>query len=223
MRSFFGFIPSEQLMNTIQQAQAQMNQNDKTPLYPARDKIVEGINKELVDNLLVKLVEFLPPSDKKDTMTKLANFIQGSVRTLVGQLLSKVDNEQAKKSIVFIENSMAKDSAGIKRIGFAIPESLMAQMQASFAEVEAGRGKEQRAAIAEQFKLFVDLLLKHYMDDFNKTLDLGMIKGKLANVTKSGVSKALHVAIDKLIPSLHQQELAQFTQHYGAMMFKTED
>lgn len=220
MTGYFGFIPSPQLTNDIQNARAKAAANGSEPLYPYRDSVATTINDELIENTLVQVVIDLPPNDKKDTMLKLANFIKSTSSSLLGQLLGKADNAQALKSLTFLDQSTHTDPQGVQRVGFELPESLVDQMKASFAAVALGEGKSQRDALKTQFKLFADLAIKHYMEDFNKTLDLGMVKRGLASAAKGTITKAIHIAIDKLIPALGKEELMIFAAHYDQMIYK---
>jgi hypothetical protein len=58
------------------------------------------------------------------------------------------------------------------------------------------------------------------MEEFNKTLDLGMMKRGLAGAAKGVISTAVHVAIDKLIPALSEDELKTFTSHYAQLLYR---
>jgi hypothetical protein len=218
MTAYFGFTPSETLKSNIEKALVQAKTPSTEPLYVIRDLVSLGITDELIDNVLVQLVHMLPPSDKKETMEKLANFIKSTVHVLMKQLLNKDPNEQVLKSTEFLALS-TNTYEGQLRVGTVLPDALVAQMKASFAEVFAGNGKAVRPALAEQFKLFSDVMIKHFMVDFNQTLDLGMFKRKAASLAQSGITKALHVAIDKLVPSLSQDELLAFTTHYNALIY----
>lgn len=219
MSSYFGFIPSAQLQSDIDTARQKVAAGGQEPLYPYRDKVVRGINEELIENALVQLVNFLPPSDKKDTMLKLSNFVKSTVGSLINQLMDKAPNEQVIKSVAFLDHSLNMDPTGVQRVGAELPDSLVSQIKASFEAVQAGEGKAQRAALAEQFKMFADLVIKHYMEDFNQTLELGMFKRKGADLAKSGVRKAVHIGIDKLLPSLSSDELKVFAAHYDKMLY----
>lgn len=218
MTGYFGFIPSTELTNEINNARTKAAKSDEL-LYPYRDQVAKAINNELVESTLVQVVIDLPPNDKKDTMLKLANFIKSTSTGLLGQLLSKADNAQALKSLEFLEQSMHLDPQGVERVGFEIPESLVNQMKTSFELVAAGEGKSQRDALKTQFKLFADLSIKHYLEDFNKTLDLSMMKRGLA-AAKGTITKAIHIAIDKIIPSLGKEEMMIFAAHYDQMIYK---
>jgi hypothetical protein len=216
MTSYFGIVPSDELSSDINLAKTKRGSSE--PLYPLRDKISLKLNDELIDNLLVKLVQQFPASDKRDTAEKLAGYVRSTVSVLLKQLLGKAPNDQVLKSMDFLEASTFVDNAGTTRIGTQLPDDLVSQMKASFAAVYAGQGKEQRQALATVFKLFSDQIIKHYMTDFNKTLDLGLIKRKAAELATSAVGKAVHMAIDKLFPALTQAELEAVAHHFDSLL-----
>jgi hypothetical protein len=216
MTSYFGIVPSDELSSDINLAKTKRGSSE--PLYPLRDKISLKLNDELIDNLLVKLVQQFPASDKRDTAEKLAGYVRSTVSVLLKQLLGKAPNDQVLKSMDFLEASTFVDNAGTTRIGTQLPDDLVSQMKASFAAAYAGQGKEQRQALATVFKLFSDQIIKHYMTDFNKTLDLGLIKRKAAELATSAVGKAVHMAIDKLFPALTQAELEAVAHHFDSLL-----
>ncbi|XID74234.1 hypothetical protein ACF3NA_06630 [Alkanindiges sp. WGS2144] len=216
MTSYFGIVPSDELTSDINLAKS--NRGSSEPQYPLRDKISLKLNDELIDNLLVRLVQQFPPSDKRDTAEKLAGYVRSTVSVLLKQLLGKAPNEQVLKSLEFLEASTFADASGNTRIGVELPDDLVNQLRATFAAVKAGDGKAQRGALATQFKLFADKIIKHYMTDFNKTLELGLIKRKAADLATSAVGKAVHIAIDKLFPALTQAELEAVVTHYDQLL-----
>ena len=216
MTSYFGIIPSESLSQDIQLAQAK--RNSKEPLYPLREKISLKLTDELLNQMLLQLVQQFPPSEKRDTTEGLAIKVRGIVETLMKQLLGKAPNEQVLESLAFVENSLFTDNEGNQRIGTLLPDQLVRDMKHSFAEIAAGNGKEQREALTQQFKSFSDALIQHFMTEYNKTLGLGMVKRGIASVATSGVETAVHLVIKKLIPSLSQNELKVFAQHFDQLL-----
>lgn len=83
-KCLFGFIPSAELLNTIQTAQK--NKNSSEPLYPLRDKTALMINDEIIDAILTELVRRFPASEKRDTAEKIGGLYQvycGSVTETV--------------------------------------------------------------------------------------------------------------------------------------------
>ena len=218
MTSYFGIVPSESLHQDIQLAQSM--RDSKEPQYPLRDKISLQLTDELIDTMLVQLVQKFPASEKRDTTEDLANKIRSIVSTMMKQMLGKTSNEQVLESLDFMEKSLFTDNAGQQRIGLVLPDSLVSEMKKSFAEVEAGNGKAQRENLTQLFKTFSDAQIKYFMTDFNKTLGLGMVKRGIASVATSAVETAVHIVIKKLIPSLSQQELLVFTQHFDQLLIQ---
>ena len=104
---FFGFIPSTELLQTIQTAQQKKDSSE--PLYPLRDKTALLINDEIIDAILTELVRCFPPSDKRDTAEKLAGYIKSTVAVLLKQLLGKSSNDVVQASIQFSDKSLFKD------------------------------------------------------------------------------------------------------------------
>ncbi len=213
---FFGFVPSEELLKNIQTGIEKKNSNE--PLYPLRDQTALLINEEIIDTLLVELVRRFPESDKRDTAEKLAGYVKSTVAVLLKQLLSKADNNIVRASVEFSERSLFKDPQGQFRVGESLDANLITNLKNSFAEV-ASAGDTNRAVLSEQMKQFADATINHFMRDFNKTLDLGMIKRKGADIGAAAVGKAVHIAIDKLIPSLNKVEIKAVAEYYDTLFF----
>jgi hypothetical protein len=215
--SYFGFIPSESLLKNIQTGIEKKNSNE--PLYPLRDQTALAINDEIIDAILVELVRRFPPSDKRETAEKLAGYIKSTVSVLLKQLLGKSSNDVVRQSIDFSEKSLFKDPDGNYRIGATLPDSLVTNLKNSFAEVRAGNDIN-RAVLTEQYKQFGEAAVRHFMNDFNKTLDLGMIKRKASDIASSAVIKAVHIAIDKLIPNFTKEELLAAAEYHDTLFIQ---
>ena len=213
---FFGFVPSDELLKNIQTGIEKKNSNE--PLYPLRDQTALLINDEIIDALLVKLVQHFPASEKRDTAEKLAGYVKSTVSVLLKQLLSKADNNVVRQSVEFSERSLFKDPAGENRVGATLDAALVTNLKLTFAEIKAGN-KIDKEALAELYKQFADAAIRHFMIDFNKTLDLGMIKRKASDIGAAAVTKAVHIAINKLIPSLSRDELKAVAEYHDTLFF----
>ena len=213
---FFGFIPSESLLNNIQTGIQKKNSSE--PLYPLRDEVALQINDEILDAILLELVRRFPESDKRETAEKLAGYVKSTVAVLLKQLLSKAPNDVVKQSIEFSEHSLHKDPEGRYRVGEDLDPTLVTNLKNSFAEIKAGNEVDRRV-LSEQYKQFADATIRHFMIDFNKTLDLGMIKRKGADIGAAAVKKAVHIAIDKLIPHLHKEEINALAEYHDTLFF----
>ena len=213
---FFGFIPSESLLNNIQTGIQKKNSSE--PLYPLRDEVALQINDEILDAILLELVRRFPESDKRETAEKLAGYVKSTVAVLLKQLLSKAPNDVVVQSIEFSKRSLHKDPEGRYRVGEDLDATLVTNLKNSFAEIKAGNEVDRRV-LSEQYKQFADATIRHFMIDFNKTLDLGMIKRKGADIGAAAVTKAVHIAIDKLIPHLHKQEITALAEYHDTLFF----
>lgn len=214
--AFFGFTPSEVLLNDIQSIIEK--KKSKEQLYPLRDKIALQINEEIIDALLTGLVRNLPHSEKSETAEKLAGYVKSTVSVLLKQLLSKASNDVVQQSIAFSEHSLLQDPQGQYKVGQPLDAGLVTNLKHSFAEIQAGHGVN-KAALAELYKQFADAAIRHFMSDFTKTLDLGMIKRKGADIGAAAVTKAVHIAIDKLIPHMNKAELAALAKYHDTLFF----
>lgn len=211
---FFGFIPSAELLTSIQTGQEKKNSSE--PLYPLRDKTALLINDEIIDGILTELIRRFPPSDKRDTAEKLAGYIKSTVAVLLKQLMGKSSNDVVKQSIEFSEKSLFKDAASNFRVGETLDANLVTNLKNSYAEIKAGNDVN-KAALAELYKQFADATVHHFMNDFNKTLDLGMIKRKAADFGSTAVIKAVHIAVDKIIPNLNKDELLVLAEYHDTL------
>ena len=211
---FFGFIPSAELLTSIQTGQEKKNSSE--PLYPLRDKTALLINDEIIDGILTELIRRFPPSDKRDTAEKLAGYIKSTVAVLLKQLMGKSSNDVVKQSIEFSEKSLFKDATGNFRVGETLDANLVTNLKNSYAEIKAGNDV-YKAALAELYKQFADATVHHFMNDFNKTLDLGLIKRKAADFGSTAVIKAVHIAVDKIIPNLNKDELLVLAEYHDTL------
>lgn len=213
---FFGFVPSEELLRNIQTGIEKKNSNE--PLYPLRDQTALLINDEIIDAILIELVRRFPPSDRRDTAEKLAGYVKSTVAVLLKQLLSKADNEVVRQSITFSESSLFRDPQDQLRVGASLNANLVTNMEHSFAEI-LENGDMNRGVLSEQYKQFADAAINHFMREFNKTLDLGMIKRKAADIGAAAVTKAVHMAVDKLIPNLNKEEIKALAEYHSTLFF----
>ena len=214
--AFFGFVPSEALLKNIHSGFQKRNSSE--PLYPIRDEVALQINDEILDAILLELVHRFPASDKKDTAEKLGGYVKSTVAVLLKQLLSKAPNDVVVQSIEFSERSLHKDPEGKDRVGVLLDPTLVTNLKYNYAEILAGHNID-RHALAELYKQFADATIKHFMIDFNKTLDLGMIKRKASDIGAAAVTKAVHIAIDKLIPHMHREELKAMANYHDGLFF----
>ncbi len=212
--AFFGFTPSQELLNAIELSHQKKNATE--PLYPLRNQIALLINDEVIDAIITNLLHRFPKGEKRDIAEKLAGYVKASVSTLLKQFLGKASNTQVKKSIEFSEKSLFKDAANNQLLGAALDPRLVSSLKLTYAEILLGN-EINKQALAELYKQFAESTVRHFITDFNKTLELGMIKQKVADIGAAGVIKAIHIAIDKIIPHLSKSELKILAEYHDTL------
>ena len=215
--SYFGFVPSEALLKSIQYGIEKKDSNEA--LYLLRDQAALLINDEIIDAILIELVRRFPASDKRETAQKLAGYIKSTVAVLLKQLLSKAPNDIAKQSIEFSERSLFKDQQGQYRVGAPLDSVLVNNLKNSYAEIKSGNNIN-RTVLSEHYKQFAEAIVRYFMNDFNKTLDLGLIKRKASDLASSAVIKAVHLAIDKMIPNFTKEELSAVAEYHDTLFIE---
>jgi hypothetical protein len=222
MTAYFGFTPSETLKKNIEIALEQSKKNTGEPLYIIRDKVSLGITDELIDAALTQLANILPPSDKKETMEKLSGFIRSTMQTLMKQLLGKETNEKVLKSVSFLTLSThTKD--GQFKVGCVLDDDLIRRLKAIFALAQAGGDTTVlRPELTKLQKQMADQCIKHFITDFCDSLQLGFFKRNAMSLAQGATTKAIHFAINKLVPSLSTEELAVFAKHYDSLMYPAD-
>ncbi|GAC1376646.1 MAG: hypothetical protein NVS3B3_16100 [Aquirhabdus sp.] len=216
MTAYFGFPVSEALKKNIEIA---LSQTSGGPLYMIRDKVSLAVTDEIIDASMSQLAHLLPPSDVKDTIEKLSNFIRSTMHTLMKQLLGKAPDEKVLPSLNFLTKSInTKD--GQLRVSCVLPDDLVIRLKELYAQVQAGVND---AAIREELttkqKQMADLCIQHFVVDYCETLDLGFFKRNAMSLANSATIKAVHFAINKLVPSLNGEELAIFAKHFDSLLY----
>lgn len=216
MTAYFGFPVSEPLQKNIEIA---LSQTSGGPLYIIRDKVSLAITDEIVDASMSQLAHLLPPSDVKDTIEKLANFIRSTMQTLMKQLLGKASDEKVLTSLNFLTRSTTTKD-GQLRVSCVLPDDLVIRLKELYGQVQAGVND---AAIREELttkqKQMADLCIQHFVVDYCETLDLGFFKRNAMSIANSATIKAVHFAINKLVPSLNGEELAIFAKHFDSLLY----
>lgn len=111
-----------------------------------------------------------------------------------------------------------KDPEGHFRIGESLDANLVTNLKHHYAELKAGQSIDKQA-FSNLYKQFGEATVRHFMVDFNKTLDLGMIKRKAADIGASAVIKAINMAADKIILNLNKDELRAMAEYHDTLFY----
>lgn len=224
MPYYFGFVPSAELNATIDKAYQLIGDNSNERYDTYRDKITHLISKELMDNMLVKLIESLPDdSERKAHLIKVSQTIESATDKLINTVLSPTENSQVLPSFEFFDQRvLVTDSQGQRRLSVPLDDKLGADLMAVIERVQQGHGLDEVDNLTRLFTQLIKTSLQHFLIDFTKTLPLNILKRGAIPVADSVISKVLDVAVHRLIPQMPQESLARFTRHYADLIFQTD-
>jgi len=221
MTAYFGFEPSEGLKNDIETLLANLAKKAPEPQHPLSSEISKVFTDEVIDNLLLNLVGVMQhhgDGEGGGLLKFLGGFLKTVMHGALKVMLGKCDNAEVNKRAEFLRMRLLQLPNDKTRLGFALPQDVYNQFQRCFAEVDAGNGKNFTAELTATMLTFSDLSLVSFFDDFINGLNLGMINRKMASVTRSGIHKESQSTIKKLIPSLTDAQLKDFSTYFKAML-----
>lgn len=228
--SYFIFQPSLDLAQKIQQIIHHRQQSQ--PLYPLRNEIILQMNDEMIELLLTGLIRNLREGEKKDIAAKLAQYSKSTLRILLQQLLTKEHNQDVNRSIDYLQtmlynknhlgqvqtNPLATDSL---YIAMPMPTSLSEQIISLQQQILQHQTIDSKV-LAQCYIQFADLILKYFIQDFQKTLNLGLLKRKASEMTLGAMSKAIHLATNQIIPHLKPEDLITFANYYQHIFYNEQ-
>lgn len=217
MTTYFAFKPAAKVQQDIDALLGKIDSGSQEPLHELHTRV----SVEMIDEILKHCVEelihrFQANAEGAGILNTLLSILKSTAHVLVKQLLGKHSNEDVARMAVFLRQRRI-EVAGEVRHGFALPDDMAAQFKSVFAAIASGEGKDKRAELNALMLRFSDLALVHFYDDFVTPMELGFIKRKASDLGRGTISKGIHVAINKLIPQLGNNELAIYADYYGSL------
>ncbi|WP_350558104.1 hypothetical protein [Psychrobacter sp. CAL346-MNA-CIBAN-0220] len=222
MAHYFGFIPSDELNDMIDEAERIIASDEQVDYYPYRNELTQQVASELIDNLLVSLIDVIPNPERQASMRKIVGTIERATETLLNVLLGKDKNEDIMPSFNFLKNqSMFIDNEGLRRVGFKLSEESAQTIIEGFAAVTPDT--VDKAQFKTALETMNEEALTHFISRFTETLKLGMIKRKSIPVAKAAIDKGMSMAINKLLPQLPDAGLNRLARFYRPFFIEIAD
>ncbi|HEX4870226.1 MAG TPA: hypothetical protein VFV15_05840 [Moraxellaceae bacterium] len=149
----------------------------------------------------------------------LLGILKSTSHMLIRQLLGKTGNDEVNRMAQFLRDRRHVLNGQVL-CGFEMPADLAARFDRAFAAIAAGEGEAQRGDIQQAMLAFADLALARYYDDFVAYMNLGFIKRKASDLGRATISKGMHVAVNKLFPTLRQKELQVWADYFSTLFVK---
>ena len=221
MSHYFGFKPTDKLINMIDEADAIISAGKDVDYYPHRDKIAHQIAREIIDNMLVTLIDYIPNAERQASMRKIFTSIESSTDTMLNVLLNKDKNADVLPTFEFMKQSLFEDNNGERRVGFKLTDKAAEKITSGFDAVtpESVDGEKFRQGL----EVMNHEVLGHFITKFADSLKLGMFKRNAVPVAKVAIDKGLNIAINKLFPQLPDDALNRLVAFYRPYIVEKND
>lgn len=215
-----------QLAAPVQQRIDELLKNLDARVAAPQHDLHTRVSIELSDEIMRLCVEELiarfqagGDGDGAGILHTLLGILKSTSHMLIRQMLGKASNEDVNRMAQFLrDRRLVLD--GQQRFGFEVPAELAARFDRAFAAIAAGEGEPLRGDIQQAMVAFADLALVRFYDDFVKPMELGFIKRKASDLGRATISKGMHVAVNKLFPTLRQKELQVWADYFSTLFVK---
>ena len=133
-------------------------------------------------------------------------------------MLGKADNAEVNKRADYLRARSLALPNDVARIGFKLDADTYQHFMHAFAQIEAGNGKAVTQELVKTMQVFNEACIVSFFDEFVAVLNLGMINRKGASVTRGLIQKESNSTVEKLIPSLTDQQLKDLAAYFKAML-----
>lgn len=217
MSTYFGFIPStdlnQQINNTIDLIQSRSEES----YYPHQLNITKKISHEIIENLFASLVDIIKDPKRKDKMRKLVAAINSSVDTVISHIITEQPNEKILDAFNFLLNDcLFDDNEGNRRIGFIMDDSDATMIINNF--TKARSTEQPHELLQEAMDSIITVNLDHFLTKFSKFLNLGIIKRKTVPIAYTAINKSSQIAIHKLLPEMEHDACMRLINHFEAFL-----
>lgn len=217
MTTYFAFTLAEPTRQGVETLLGNLDAGVAAPQHELHTRV----SVELVDETLRHCVEeliarFQSGSEGAGVLHTLLGVLKSTSNMLVRQMLGKTGNDEVNRMAKYLRDRRLA-LGGQPLFGFAMPDEMAAAYRSIFADIRAGRGEARKAELTALMLRFADLAVERFYDDFVAPMNLGFIKRKASDLGRATISKGVHVAVNKLVPSLGQKDLEVYADYFDGL------
>lgn len=220
MSSYFAFPASDALSTSSLTLMENFEKGVRDPQGKLFVQVAQLFTDEIVDALLLNIVR---SADANDTGAKVlqqfAGVIKSTVHGLIKQVLGKMSNDELRPLAAYMrEHRLTLNEGGreVDYISFPIPDDFRARFSAV---LEKGtQGEKVNAELLPCMERFSEMAHQSFYEDSMKSIKLGFIGRKVADVGGAAIRKGSQSAIRHLVPSLEGEQLQQFCEYFRTML-----
>lgn len=219
MTTYFAFKLDDATQASIDELFRNLDSGVSAPQHELHTRVSLATADAVLKNTVEDMMERFGSGEGAGILHTLLGALKGTTHVLIKQLLGKHDNAEVARMAVYLRSRRVVAGNQVL-FGFELPADMADSFASIFGAIKAGQGKENRAALNTLMQSFADLAVSRYLDDFTSPMDLGFIKRKAADLGRGTINKGVHAALNKLIPSLGQNELEIFADFFSGMIIK---
>lgn len=221
MTTYFGFEPTPSLKSDIDKLLANLANKSPEAQYHLANEISLKLTDEIIDVLLLNLVDLMQhhgDGEGGGLLKFLGGFLKKTMHGMLKLMLGKADNAEVNKRADYLRARSLSLPDDKPRIGFKLDPETYQHFMHAFEQIEAGNGKAVTQELVKSMKIFNEACIVSFFDEFVAVLNLGMINRKGASVTRGLIQKESNSTVEKLIPSLKDEQLRDFAVYFKAML-----
>lgn len=224
MSSYFAFQASDALSQQSLLLTENFEKGVKDPQNRLFIEVAQLYTDEIIDALLLNIVN-APGADVSGAgmLKQFAGMIKSTVNGLIKQVLGKMSNDELQALAGYmrehrLELPSRKDGELRAHVAFAIPDEFYQQFSSVLER--GGAGEQTQPELQPCMDRFADMAIKAFYDDSLKSVKLGFIGRKLADVGSSAIHKGAQAATRRLVPALKDNSLKRFSDYFRSMLIQ---
>lgn len=219
MTTYFAFKLNDATQNGIDELLRNLDSGASAPQHELHTRVSLETADAIFKTIVEDMIELFQGGEGAGVLHTLLSLLKGTTHMLLKQLLGKHDNATVAKMATYLRQRRVVIGDEV-RFGFELPVDMAASFSTAFAGIQAGEGMAHKAALNDTMQKFADLAIVRFLDEFTNPMELGFIKRKAVDLGRATMSKGLHAALNKLVPSLGQKELEAFSTFFSGMIVK---
>lgn len=220
--TYVAFRSSEALHQSTDGFIQRMAQGAARPEPEAIEKIMKLFIEEALHAFLIAPTEQAKlSSGLRRIITLTADTVSKATHMVVKSTVKKLDIQQNRKTAEYMDSVRIQLDVGGEPtwfVAFPIPDSMAEKGRRSLQQVLDGEEDRARAEVIEYFHELTDLAMQWYFERPIKLLGFGPIMRKVADMGVATTRKAMHTAVDKVVPKLHGEEFSISARYALSLM-----
>ena len=221
--TYVAFRSSEALHTGTDGFIQRMNGGAVRPEPETIEKIMKLFIEEALQAFLITPTEQAQLSGGLKRIIQLtADTVSKATHVVIKSTAKKLDIEQNRRTAEYMETvriQLEEDGELVWHVAFPLPPQMADKGRRALNMVLDGQEDAGRRDVIEYFHDLTDIAMVWYFERPIELLGFGPIMRKVANVGVATTRKAMHSAIDRVVPKLHGEQF-QISARYALSLMR---